>query len=74
MSIKIIYQGQTEKAPQCTDFIEFYDKVAEMFNIPFNEEIKEYSNLGADAFLIGESLMKEQDLTSATKRILGIEN
>jgi indole-3-glycerol phosphate synthase len=29
---------------------------------------------GINVFLIGESLMKEQDLTAATKKILGIEN
>ena len=29
---------------------------------------------GVNIFLIGESLMKEQDLTSATKKVLGIEN
>ena len=29
---------------------------------------------GINVFLIGESLMKEQDLTSATKKILGIKN
>ena len=29
---------------------------------------------GINIFLIGESLMKEQDLESATKKILGIEN
>ena len=29
---------------------------------------------GINIFLIGESLMKEQDLTSATKKILGIKN
>ena len=42
--------------------------------------LKNYSDLkllkkgGIQNFLIGESLMKEQDLTSATKRILGLLN
>ena len=42
--------------------------------------LKTYSDLkllkkgGIQNFLIGESLMKEQDLTSATKRILGLLN
>ena len=39
-----------------------------------NRDLIMLKDSGINVFLIGESLMKEQDLTSATKRILGIEN
>lgn len=38
--------------------------------ISTNEEIKEYSNLGADAFLIGESLMKSNNIYKETRYLI----
>ena len=38
--------------------------------ISSNEEIKEYSNYGADAFLVGESLMKSKNIYKETKYLI----
>ncbi|MFL2662120.1 MAG: indole-3-glycerol phosphate synthase TrpC [Alphaproteobacteria bacterium] len=38
--------------------------------ISSNKEIKEYSNLGADAFLIGESLMKSNNIYKETRYLI----
>ena len=38
--------------------------------ISSNEEIKEYSNLGADAFLVGETLMKSKNIYKDTKYLI----
>lgn len=38
--------------------------------ISSNEEIKEYSDFGADAFLIGESLMKSDNIYQETKYLI----
>ena len=38
--------------------------------ISSNEEIKEYSNFGADAFLVGESLMKSKNIYKETKYLI----
>ena len=49
---------------------EKYDIVCES-GIETNADLKKISNHGINRFLVGESLMKNHDITAATKRLLG---
>ena len=39
-----------------------------------HEDLERMAKAGAKAFLVGESLMRQDDVTAATRQLLGLEN
>jgi indole-3-glycerol phosphate synthase len=65
-TLKIDLKNFKKLSPKIPDNI---IKICES-GISSNEEIKEYSNFGADAFLVGESLMKSKNIYKETKYLI----
>ena len=67
----IFHMNAFAEAPHRDKFLETF--IVKSFQVlgDTNDDLKKISNYGVSRFLVGESLMKNHDITDATKRLLG---